>query len=100
MEANESSPTFKIDAPLEMRGGVWANFARVSHSPHEFTIDFVRLDQTTLDPDEGIIEGVLVQRVNMSPLFVQQLIEALGDNLQKFAANIVPDGIIIREEDE
>lgn len=24
--------------------GVWANFACVSHSPYEFTLDFVRLD--------------------------------------------------------
>ncbi len=30
-------------------GGVWANFARVSHSEHEFTLDFVRIDHTT-DP--------------------------------------------------
>ena len=25
-------------------GGVWANFARVTHSEHEFTLDFIRMD--------------------------------------------------------
>ena len=30
----------------EQMAGVWANFAAVSHSEHEFTIDFVRMDGT------------------------------------------------------
>ena len=30
--------------------GVWANFAQVSHSEHEFTLDFVRIDYTAQPP--------------------------------------------------
>ena len=60
---NPQPDGFDIRILPDMEGGVWANFARVSHSPYEFTLDFVRLDFTTANP----VEGVLVQRVNMSP---------------------------------
>ena len=67
-------PHIEIQGDQQMRGGIWANFALVSHSPHEFTLDFARLDYATSNP----IQGVIVQRVNMSPLLVKQLIDALG----------------------
>ena len=86
--------SFQIEGTIEMAGGVWANFAAVSHSPHEFTIDFIRLDYQTKNPTKGVV----VQRVNMSPLFVQQLIEALTDNMKKYAQRI-PDGMIIEGDD-
>lgn len=72
--------------PAEMMGGVWANFARVSHSPYEFTIDFARLDYQGTRPTQGIV----VQRVSVSPLFVTQLIEALQQNWDKYADKAMP----------
>lgn len=36
----------KISVPETQRAGVWANYAVVSHSPHEFTLDFVRVDHS------------------------------------------------------
>jgi hypothetical protein len=66
-------------------GGVWANFARVSHSLHEFTLDFVRLDFAEQPP-----KGIVVARVSVSPLFITQLIEALGDNWTKYAEKALP----------
>jgi hypothetical protein len=67
-------------------GGVWANFASVKHSPYEFTIDFARLDFTT----EGSAQGIVVSRVNLSPLFVTQLIDALETNWQVYAEKNMP----------
>ena len=81
-----------IQGDHSMRGGIWANFAMVSHSPHEFTLDFARLDYNTRP-----IQGVIVQRVNMSPLFVKQLIDALAANLADYAATM-PDGVITEED--
>jgi hypothetical protein len=66
--------------------GVWANWAQVSHSEHEFTLDFVRLDSTVPPPGRGIV----VARVSVSPLFVSQLIDALTDNWKKYAAKALP----------
>jgi hypothetical protein len=79
----DQAPRISIDAA--MLGGVWANFAQVSHSPYEFTLDFVRLDFTQQPP-----VGIVVSRVSMSPLFVQQLIEALGRNWDDFAKKSLP----------
>ena len=42
------------------------------------------------DNDGKAQAGVLVQRVNMSPLFVSQLITALQDNWSKYASKAMP----------
>jgi hypothetical protein len=75
-----------VNFPPEQLGGVWANFARVSHSPHEFTIDFIRIDFATA-PE---LMGVVVARVGLSPLFVTQLIETLKRNWDKYAERSMP----------
>lgn len=79
---------FQIAVPEAMTGGVWANFAAVSHSSYEFTIDFVRLDFAR--QAEGSTPGQVVARVNLSPLMVTQLLEALESNWQKYAARAMP----------
>ena len=80
----------KLDIQMshEMRGGVWANSARVSHSDHEFTIDFMRIDYSDITPER--VPGVVVSRVNLSPLMVTQLQNALSDNWSKYAAKAMP----------
>ena len=77
----------KIHTQPDQMGGVWANAAAVRHSPHEFTIDFLRCD---FDDQGKAAAGILVQRVNMSPLFVTQLITALQDNWSKYADKAMP----------
>jgi hypothetical protein len=74
-----------LDLPESHRGGVWANFARVSHSPYEFTLDFARLDFST-GPD---MKGVVVARVNLSPMLVTQLIRALETNWASYASSAI-----------
>jgi Protein of unknown function (DUF3467) len=61
-------------------GGVWANWARVVESEHEFTIDFVRLDYATEPPHQGII----VARVAISPILLAKLAQTLEEILQKY----------------
>lgn len=78
-----------VRLPEAMAGGVWANFAGVSHSEHEFTIDFMRLDYSHVDADDKI-QGIVVARVGVSPLFVRQLITALEDNWGKYAQKAMP----------
>ena len=68
--------------------GVWANFARISQSPFEFTIDFVRLDFANQPPN-----GIVVARVSVSPLFVTQLIDALQNQWQGYAQRALPQEV-------
>lgn len=75
----------EIQIQMEHVGGVWANYAVVRHSPFEFTIDFARLDFGS-DPPQGVI----VSRVNLSPLFVQQLMGALEQNWHHYAQKAMP----------
>lgn len=69
----------------EQLAGVWANFAQVSHSPYEFTLDFVRLDFSQNPP-----KGIVVSRVSVAPNFIDQLIQALGENWKVYAQKALP----------
>ena len=65
----------------EIMAGVYANFANVSHSDYEFTVTFARVDH---EVDEEEIPGVVVSRVNLSPKFMRELIDAMEDNYSKW----------------
>ncbi len=67
----------------EIMAGVYANFANVSHSDYEFTITFARVDHE-VDDDE--VPGVVVSRVNLSPRFMRELLDAMEDNYSKWSA--------------
>ena len=67
----------------EIMGGVYANFANVSHSDYEFTITFARVDH---EVESGEIPGVVVSRINLSPRFARELITALEDNYSRWTA--------------
>ena len=84
-EHQENEPAPNVIATPDQMGGVWSNWARVSHSPYEFTLDFVRLDFTMNPP-----QGVLVARVNLSPLMITQLMEALQMNWDGYAEKSMP----------
>ena len=83
-----AEPNFQISVPESVSGGVWANFAAVSHSPYEFTIDFVRLDFA--HGTDSTMPGQVVARVNLSPLMVSQLMDALQTNWEKYADHALP----------
>ena len=82
-EGGDVQPQVMID-PGQM-AGVWANFARISHSPYEFTLDFVRLDFASQPP-----QGIVVARVSVSPLFITQLIDTLSANWANYAEKSMP----------
>lgn len=93
-EAENEQQAVEIMIDPSQMAGVWANFARVSHSDHEFTLDFVRLDYSA-QPHQGLV----VARVSVSPLFITQLIEALGDNWEKYARKALPKEVYDDDDD-
>ena len=66
----------------EIMGGAYANFANVSFSDYEFTITFARVDHEVEDEE---IPGVVVSRINLSPKFMHELVEAMQDNYSKWS---------------
>lgn len=82
-EENPRNVQPEIILPQEEMPGVWANFASISHTKHEFTIDFTRMEA------DGR-RGIVVSRVSVSPLFVSQFIEALNTNWANYAEKAMP----------
>jgi hypothetical protein len=58
---------------------VYANLARISHSPADIVIDFAHL----LPADTN---AIVKARVLMSPLSAKLLLRALGENLARYEA--------------
>jgi uncharacterized protein DUF3467 len=72
---------FDIHADPEVMAGHYANFANVSHSDYEFTVTFARVDH---EVEEEAVPGVVVSRINLSPRFMRELIDAMEDNFSKW----------------
>jgi hypothetical protein len=70
------SPTLEIPPGLDI---VYANLARISHSPADIVIDFAHL----LPADTN---AIVKARVLMSPLSAKLLLRALTENLARFEA--------------
>ena len=70
-----------IHTSPEVMAGVYSNFANVSHSDYEFTVTFARVDH---EVEEEAVPGVVVSRMNLSPRFMRELIDAMEDNFSKW----------------
>jgi Protein of unknown function (DUF3467) len=80
-EHQEPERHINIQFDPSQMAGHYANFANVSHSDYEFTVTFARVDHE-VEADE--VPGVVVTRVNLSPKFMRELIEAMQDNYSKW----------------
>ena len=80
-EGQERQLNIHLDA--EHLAGVYANFANVSFSDYEFTLTFARIDH---EVEEGDVPGIVVSRVNLSPRFMRELLDAMNDSWSKWSA--------------
>ena len=80
-EPDSDERRLNIQMPAELVGGSYANFCNVSFSPYEFTLTFARIEH---EVEEGDVPGAVVSRVNASPRFIPELIEALQDSWSKY----------------
>ncbi|MFN3492623.1 MAG: DUF3467 domain-containing protein [Anaerolineales bacterium] len=71
-----AAPTLELPANLEP---VYANLARIAHSPSDIVIDFAHLLP-------GEPRAKISARVIMTPLNVKLLMRALADNLARYEA--------------
>ncbi len=82
VDEDASERQINIHIEPEHLVGTYANFANISFSDYEFTMTFARLDH---EAQEGDIPGVVVTRVNMSPKFAKELLDALQDSWSKYS---------------
>ncbi len=68
-----------IELPEEIAEGTYANLAVISHSPHEFVLDFVRLVP-------NVAKAKVKSRVILTPQHAKRLLGALNDNIKKYEA--------------
>ena len=80
-DLEEPSPTVRVRVPAEARQGVYANVSLVSHSGHEFTIDFC---QTQPAGKSKEVSADVVSRVHLPPTLVPSLITALQGNVAAY----------------
>lgn len=67
----------QIMLPPEEFGGKWANAAQLQRTPHELTLDFLRIGP------QGQM-GTVVSRVNFSPLLLAELVEIFNNAWQQY----------------
>ena len=75
--AEKKTPGITIPPDLE---AVYANMARITHSPSEFIFDFAQMLP-------GLKGPAFKSRVLLSPLSAKLIYKALGDNLAKYETN-------------
>lgn len=78
---NDRNLRVNLHMTPEAAAGHYANFANVSHSDYEFSITFARIEHETVGEETS---GVVVTRMNLSPKFMQELIDAMRDNYSKW----------------
>ena len=71
----------QVVVPDDAKYGEYANFLVVSHSPHEFTLDFCQLLPSG---EEGKINAEVVTRMRIAPTMVAKVIQALNTNLSAY----------------
>jgi hypothetical protein len=71
----------EISVDDAIKHGTYANFLVVSHSPHEFTLDFC---QIMPGGGEGKVKAEVVSRIKVAPTMVGKIMRALNTNMTAY----------------
>ena len=77
----ESSQQIQISINDSLKHGTYANFLVVSHSAHEFTLDFC---QVLPGGDSEAVQADVVSRIKVAPTMVGKVIRALNTNMTTY----------------
>lgn len=80
-EPNRPQTQVQVVVPDEHKHGEYANFLVVSHSPHDFTLDFCQLMPAK---EAGKVNAEVVSRVRIPPTMVGRVLNALNTNLSNY----------------
>ena len=77
----ENSQSIQISINDAIKHGTYANFLIVSHSAHEFTLDFC---QVLPGGDSDAVQADVVSRIKVAPTMVGKIIRALNTNMTAY----------------
>ena len=77
----ESGQQIQISISDALKHGTYANFLVVSHSAHEFTLDFC---QVLPGGDSETVQADVVNRIKVAPTMVGKIIRALNTNMTAY----------------
>ena len=78
-ENPEKTRTLRVEIPADLET-IYANIARISHSPAEIVLDFARMLP-------GQKDLKVLNRIVMSPIGAKLFYRALGENLARYEAS-------------
>ena len=81
MENQKKDNKINIELPEDIAEGLYSNLAIITHSQSEFVCDFVQMMP-------GMPKAKVRSRIVMTPENAKRLLNALGDNIRKYEANI------------
>lgn len=76
-----SGQQISVTVPDDVKHGTYANFLVVSHSPHEFTLDFC---QVLPGAEGGKVKAEVVSRLKVAPTMVGKVMRALNTNMTAY----------------
>jgi hypothetical protein len=79
MSDQQQENPINIEISEEMSEGQYVNLAIITHSHAEFVVDFVNVMP-------GTPKSKVKSRIILTPQHAKRLLNALGDNLEKFEA--------------
>ena len=75
------NPELKLRVPEQVSAGVYSNSMLVSHTPHEFVLDFALMAGGS---------GQVVARVITNPTHIKMIVAALEENIRRYEAQFGP----------
>ena len=85
-QSEEVELTFRLHEDVSPVG-VFANFANVWHTPHDFTIDFATMPSTPPQQGDSHVEGLIVARVKMPTSVIFSLARAISENVNSYESS-------------
>ncbi len=80
-EPTRPQQQIQVVVPDDRKHGEYANFLVVSHSPHEFTLDFCQLLPSG---EANKVNAEVVSRVRIAPTMVGRVLQALNTNMSGY----------------
>ncbi|MBA2575878.1 MAG: DUF3467 domain-containing protein [Euzebyaceae bacterium] len=80
-QGDQPQQQIKIQVGDQLKHGVYANFLVVSHSAHEFTLDFC---QVMPGGEGGAVQAEVVSRMKVAPTMVGKIMRALNTNMTSY----------------